>query len=491
VRPASVCLLLATLLSLLLPPALGTAENIAELKPQVDRLVQPLVDSGTVVGLVVGLNRQGETAAWGYGKAACNADRAPDGRTLFEIGSVTKVFTALALADMVDKKEVRLEDPVAALLPESVKVPMRDDRPVRLVDLATHTSGLARVPPNLLPQIAKNPDNPFAAYTIEQLHEALSSGSLATTPGARYAYSNWGMGLLGHALARRAGTTYEELIDQRICKPLGLTDTRITLSEPLRERFAQGHDVDGRPLSAWDFPTLPGAGALRSTADDLLRLVSANLGLDPCPLAPAIELSHQPRHEFAKDAEGIALGWHLHVKEQIYWHNGQTGGFHSFVGFQKANKTGVVVLSNTAGGITDQLALQLLKLLRGQPVEPIKVRMPVRLDPASLDRYVGNYEAYPGLSLNVFRDGDRLLVQLTHQPAFGIYAESETEFYYRAVDARITFVKHEDGTFHKLVIHQNGIDLPAWKGGIAFQLGKGLLKALSGPKKPEEKESPK
>jgi CubicO group peptidase (beta-lactamase class C family) len=473
-----------TILLLLLAAVPGRAGEVADLKPQVDRLVQPLLDSRTVVGLVVGLSREGKTAVWGYGKTACNSDQTPDGQTVFEIGSVTKVFTALTLADMVQEGRVGLDDPVSSLLPETVHVPTRNDRVITLLDLATHTSGLPRIPQNLLLQIAQRPGNPYAAYTVEQLYEGLAATSLASKPGERYAYSNLGMALLGHALARRAGVSYEAAVHEQICKPLGMNDTQITLAAPLRSRFAQGHNLDCRPVSAWDFPTLPGAGAMRSTVNDLLRFVAANLGLYPTRLAAAIEATHVPRHK-ANDSLSIALAWHLDTKKGTVWHNGETGGFHSFVSFQKDRKVGVVVLCNTVGGAADKLGEQAMSVLLGEKVEPLKLRTPVRLDPATLDQYVGTYQAITGLDLAVFRDGDRLLVQATGQQALGIYPESETEFFYRAVDARITFVKDQAGKVTKLVLHQHGLDFPAWKGGIGFRLGTGLLKALRG--QPENK----
>lgn len=473
-----------TIVLLLLAAAPGRAGEVADLKPEVDRRVRSLLDSGTVVGLVVGLNREGKTAVWGYGKTAYNSGQAPDGQTVFEIGSVTKVFTALTLADMVQEKLVRLDDPLSSFLPETVHVPTRNDRTITLLDLATHTSGLPRIPQNLLPQLAQRPGNPYAAYTVEQLYEGLAATSLASTPGERYAYSNLGMALLGHALARRAGTSYEALVQERICKPLGMNDTWITLSEPLRARFAQGHNLDCRPVPAWDLPTFSGAGAMHSTVNDLLRFVAANLGLYPNRLAAAIEATHVPRHK-VNDSLSIALAWHLNTKRSTIEHTGETGGFHSFVGFQKDRKVGVVILCNTAGGVPDKLGEQLLSLLLGEKVEPLKLRTPVRLDPATLDQYVGAYQSVTGLDVAVFRDGDRLLAQLIGQPAWGIYPESETEFFYRVVDARITFVKNPEGKVTKLVLHQHGLDISAWKGGIGLQLGTGLLKALRG--KPENK----
>ena len=199
-----------------------------------------------------------------------------NGDTIFEIGSATKVFTSLLLADMVQRGEVALNDPVAKFLPAGVSVPERNGRQITLVDLATHTSGLPRLPANLNP---KDPNNPYADYTPEQLYQFLSSYQLPRDIGAQYEYSNLGGGLLGFALARRAGMSYEALVKSRICDPLGMKDTGITLTPEMKARFAVGHDQGLARVENWDLPTLAGAGALRSTANDLLAFVSANIGL--------------------------------------------------------------------------------------------------------------------------------------------------------------------------------------------------------------------
>src|ERR1700728_3129984 len=164
--------------------------------------------------------------------------RTLDGDTLFEIGSITKVFTALLAADMAQRDELRLDDPIAKYLPTNVKVPERHGRQITLIDLATHTSGLPRMPENFHP---KDPNNPYADYSVDALYSFLSSYELRRDIGAKYVYSNLGFGLLGLGLAQRAGTDYEQLVVTRICNPLGMESTRITLSQPLRQRFAAGH----------------------------------------------------------------------------------------------------------------------------------------------------------------------------------------------------------------------------------------------------------
>ncbi len=363
----------ALLVAALWAAPLAVAGEGTKLKPKVDVLAQPLIDGGTLMGLVVGIVDGDKTHVFGYGKVSREADRAPDRNTVFEIGSVTKVFTALLLAEMAERKLVGLEDPVDKLLPDSVAVPQRDERAITLLDLATHTSGLPRLPDNLMPLIRKKPQNPYADYTVKQLYEFLAKHSLARKPGTQYAYSNLGMGLLGHALARRAGTSYQSLVVQRICLPLGMKETRIELSDDLRSRLARGHDRRGDPVPNWDIPTLAGAGALRSTGSDLLKFLRANIGLGNSRLSTAIATTHRPRQQIGKSAGKIALGWHIRAGEKILWHNGQTGGYHSFVAFQKNRKIAVVVLSNSAVGIVDQLGLRLMKLLSGESVEPLEV----------------------------------------------------------------------------------------------------------------------
>jgi Beta-lactamase class C and other penicillin binding proteins len=172
---------------------------------------------------------------------AVDDKRPVDGDTIFEIGSATKVFTSLLLADAVKRGEVALTDPVAKYLPAEVKVPERAGRKITLVDLATHTSGLPSVPSNLAP---KNPANPYAGYTVQQLYDFLSTYQLSRDIGAQYDYSNLGVGLLDNALSRRAGVDYETLVQTRITRPLGMKSTSIALSEEQKRRLASGHGGD-------------------------------------------------------------------------------------------------------------------------------------------------------------------------------------------------------------------------------------------------------
>ena len=224
---------------------------------------------------------------------------------MFEIGSVTKVFTALLLADMVRRGEVALDDPVAKYLPAEVKVPTRAGRSITLLDLATHTSALPRLPDNFQP---KDPTNPYADYSVEQLYQFISSYQLTRDIGATFEYSNLGAGLLGHALARRAAMDYETLMRSRVLAPLGMSSTAIALSPELQSRLTAGHDAQLRTVPNWDLPTLAGAGALRSTANDLLAFLAV-LGQSESSLASAMTATLTVRRPVGAAGSDIALGW--------------------------------------------------------------------------------------------------------------------------------------------------------------------------------------
>jgi D-alanyl-D-alanine-carboxypeptidase/D-alanyl-D-alanine-endopeptidase len=190
------------------------------------------------VGIVVGVIGPDGRKIIAAGSMGMNDPRPLDGDTLFEAGSITKAFTSLLLAEMVERGEVALDDPVAKYLPAAVKVPTRNGKPITLQDLSRHRSALPRMPSNFNP---KNPVNPYVDYPVQRLYEFLSGHELRRDIGAEYEYSNLGAGLLGHALARRAGLSYEGLLQQRVLRPLGMASTGIALTPALKARSAGAH----------------------------------------------------------------------------------------------------------------------------------------------------------------------------------------------------------------------------------------------------------
>lgn len=312
------------------------------------------------VGIVVGVIGPEGRRLVSYGHLAKNDPRLLDGDTIFEIGSTTKVFTSLLLAEMVKRGQVALDDPVAKYLPPSVQMPERNGRTITLVDLATHTSGLPRLPSNM--GVADR-TNPYADYTVDQLYDFLSKHQLTRDIGSRYEYSNLGGGLLGHVLACRAAKDYEMLVGEKICAPLGMKITAITLTPEMNARFAVGHNAALRPVKNWDLPTLAGAGALRSSVNDMLNFLAANLGYTNSPLDQAMSAMLKTRRPTGVEGLEAALGWHILTSggREIVWHNGGTGGYRSFIGFDLKGRIGVVALSNTFTNIgVDDIGLQIL-----------------------------------------------------------------------------------------------------------------------------------
>jgi serine-type D-Ala-D-Ala carboxypeptidase/endopeptidase len=428
---------------------------------QVKSILQDRIDRAKrSLGIVVGLVDEKGARVITYGKASQDGHLALDGNSVFEIGSVTKVFTATLLADMVERGEVSLNDPISKYLPRTVKTPTRDGKEITLFDLATQTSGLPRLPANFAP---KNPQNPYADYSVDQMYAFLSGYSLTRGIGEKYEYSNFGVGLLGHILALRAGTDYETLVRKRICQPLQMSDTKIKLTPEMLARMTTGHNQALKPVANWDLPTLAGAGALRSTVNDMLKFVAANLGLTKSPLLVAMQKAQQSQRETGQTDLSIGLNWHILKKfdSEMIWHNGGTAGYHSFIALDRKNHRGVVVLSNSANDIDDigrHLLVSQYPLAR---LEPPKEHKAIQLDPKVFDAYTGEYQVVPGVSLVFTREGDKLFMQPTGQSKVEIFPESETEFFLTVADVQVTFVKDDKGQVNEAIFNQNGRKLTA------------------------------
>jgi serine-type D-Ala-D-Ala carboxypeptidase/endopeptidase len=321
---------------------------------------------GTGVGAVIGVIQHGTRRILTYGAAK------PD--SIFEIGSITKTFTGLILAQMVEQGRVKLDEPVRELLPPGT-VAKPNGPEITLLDLATQHSGLPRMPDNFHPA---DPQNPYADYNAADLYAYIAKHGVAKSADAGFLYSNLGFGLLGQALANCAKTSYPELLRTELTEPLRLNDTTVTLSSEQQKRFIEGHLAGPgyRPAHAWDLDALAGAGAIRSTASDLLTYLEANLHpKQALQLAGAIEMSHELRAD-AMVGMRIALAWLYKPQEGAYWHNGGTGGYSAFALFNPKLDYGIAVLVNMApspaNSLADTLALHVDARLNGQKAITIR-----------------------------------------------------------------------------------------------------------------------
>jgi serine-type D-Ala-D-Ala carboxypeptidase/endopeptidase len=412
--------------------------NTGLLPERVESAARERIAAGTYQTLVFGVVDGDKSEVVAFGKL--DGGEAPHGDTVYEIGSITKTFTATLLAQAVLAGRVTLDTPVAQLLPD-FKIPSGSGKEITLGQLAMHRSGLPREA------------GPLVHYDAAKLKTFLAGFELPRDPDTSYEYSNLGFGLLGYALALLDHTTYGALTDREILKPLGMTMSSIGLTEAMRAHLAPGHDGSGTAVNNYDPPDAQaGAGAIRSTANDMLRYLKANMGIDQSPLAAAMKFAQQPRAKIDETAR-MGLAWGTTGKG-IVNHGGGTAGYRSFLGFTEDGRRGVVILTNTALDVFFDLGVATLDL--NAPLVP--TYKAIVLPSASLDDYVGTYRLADKLLLTVFRLTGELFAQATGQVAFAILPFAPNEFFAKGTGTGISmsFTRDPNGLVNGLVLHQNG-----------------------------------
>jgi serine-type D-Ala-D-Ala carboxypeptidase/endopeptidase len=408
--------------------------------------IKERVENGEYPGIAIALIDKNGVEYYNLGVRSLKGKEPVNEHSVFEIGSITKTFTGTLLADAVLKGKMKLEDSLQKYLPAGIKAPRRNGEFITLVHLANHTSSLPRMPDNFRPA---NPKNPFADYTEQQLYDFLNNYQLTRDIGSQYEYSNYAQGLLGHTLAKASALSYEELMVSVVAKPLNMQDTRVTMNENMN--LAVGHAGE-TAVENWDFIAFAGAGAIRSTAADMVKYLQANMGLTKTKLYPALELA-QKHSRVEGNVPMVGLGWHSQVidDQEIIWHNGGTGGYRTFVGFVKGLSKGVVVLANSTVSV-DDIGRHLLV-----SASPLKAtQKTITVDDNVLEGYVGKYELTPGFVLTVSRTGNQLKVQATGQPELPVYAKAVNVFYYKAVEAQLTFNVSGEDKLKTVTLEQGG-----------------------------------
>lgn len=428
--------------------ATACAATDAPLLPsRIDTAARQYVEAGEYPVIVIGVVDGDHSAVYAYGKL--DNGQKPDGATPFEIGSVTKTFTATLLAQQVVAGKLKLDQPVSSLLP-GFTIPSRDDKQITLGNLASQNSGLPRMPGNFQ---SANSKDPYADYGADKMKAFLAAYTLPRDPGARYEYSNLGVGLLGYALGVQASTDYQTLVQRQIFQPLGMSHSTTDLDAAIRAGLAPGHDSGGQSTSNWHLDALAGAGAIVSTADDMLRFLKANMGITKTDLYPAMQLAQKPASAGPRPNDMIGLVWMTaHTAGgDVVWHNGGTGGYASYVGFTADRKHGVVVLTNKAASVDN---LGQATLLSGVALDPVRKQLP--MSEQQLDEYAGGYELQPGFVISVFRNGDQLMAQATGQNAFPVFPSAKDEFFAKIAGISMSFKRDDKGKINSLVLHQNG-----------------------------------
>jgi D-alanyl-D-alanine-carboxypeptidase/D-alanyl-D-alanine-endopeptidase len=381
--------------------------------------------------------------ATAYYCADPNSQRPYDEHTAFEIGSVTKTMTAALLAEFIARGEVALSDPIAKLLPPGTPVPSFNGREIAIADIVTHTSGLPAVPATYRP---RDVDNPYAGASERDLLGALAATRLTREPGSKWEYSNFAVIVLSYALARRSGKDYETLLRERLLVPLGMNETYVARRPP-QVRLAEGRLPNGMPAVPWDFhPDMAGVGGVRATLPDMLRYLEGQLGMRESAITPALA---QTQEQVANvDGHRMGMNWNLSFRNghTHISHGGGTGGYSSFVGFDRAAKRAVVLLSDTAltatGGL-ESLGSHLLdpSILAGAP------HVVAAADAKLIDALVGKYRLQGGLGVELRHTAGHLTIQADGQPEFEMGYDSAGDFYPLKFDALLRPKRKADGAY--------------------------------------------
>jgi serine-type D-Ala-D-Ala carboxypeptidase/endopeptidase len=356
-------------------------QTTATLPKEVVKSIEKRIKLGLNPSIVIGIIDKDGTHFFNFGKKS-DYGSAADEHTIYEIGSITKTFTAILLAQQAIDGKLKIDDPIKNYLPSQVKVPQRGTKEITFGNLSDHTSGLPREPDNL-----SFSSNPKANYSVDSMYSFLSRCELKRDVGSAYEYSNLAHGLLGEILSLNRGITYEVLMIQTIATPLGMKETKITFDEEMKKNMAIGYSY-GFEVENWHTRyAMSGCGGIRSSTYDMLKFLAANMGLTPTPLQSAMNKTHEVRHnksEAAGWAYGlsnmrIGLGWEIcnGKKGDVILHDGGAPGYLAFAGFVKEIGKGVVVLTNSRQGDISDIGLHLLD--PGFKLWPVKPNIALEL----------------------------------------------------------------------------------------------------------------
>ncbi len=429
-------------------------------KQWVEAAASPLVEQRMVDGLSIGYI-EGDGFGIVHLGSAGEAGKKADNSTVYEIGSLSKLFTGLLLADAALRDEINIYATAEAANPAGIKLPLRDGRSIKWIDLSTHRSGLPRLSGNLA---ATDSSNPYRDYDSKKAAEFLQTYQLPRQPGKAQEYSNFGASVLGYLVAAKAGKSYDELLQERIAGPLKMADCTVSLSDDQKKRFATPHDKYGSATAPWEFADLPGAGGIHATLRDMMRFAKAQLEPPSGPIGEAIELAWKQHTEADETGPAMGLGWLIAGDGQTRLHNGQTGGTTSALFINRKLKCAVVILCNTSvkNEEIDKLALQLVMKAAGvEPPQAPKedaddVPEGLAIDEKLRRRLVGRYQLTPDFIFTVTDDDGRLMVGITNQETQEVFPDSPTRWSYRGIDATLEFKLPKTGVARSLILHQNG-----------------------------------
>lgn len=413
---------------------------------RMQQIIQASVDNKAFMGTVL-VAKDGKTIInQGYGSADLewNIPNTPSAK--FRLGSLTKQFTAASILLLEERGKLKVEDPVSKYIPAAPAAWSK----ITIYNLLTHTSGI--------PSFTSFPDYATTEWkdtTPTELVARFRDKPLDFEPGAKFSYSNSGYVLLGYLIEKISGQTYADFLQQNIFTPLNMTDTGIDSNAAIIPQRAQGYTPSKQGIhhSGYISMTIPlSAGAIYSTTGDLLKWEQALYGGKLLTPASLTKMTTPFKSDYAFGLSVRTVDGH-----KLITHNGGIEGFNTSLNYYPDDKLVVVVLSNLNGNAPDQIANNLGKVALGQTVTLPSERKEVSVSSTILADYAGTYQMNPNLNNVIAVKDGHLTTKLGQQPEIDLFAESDTRFFLKVVDAEIEFFR--DPTTHavtRLVIYQNG-----------------------------------
>ncbi len=422
----------------------------------VEQQVGPAVDAKLFPGAMIGIYKDGETSFFPIGTLNFDQDESPNEDTLYEIGSISKVFTGVLFTDSIRRGEIERDTLVNDLLPDGFEVQSKDGEELRLWHLTSHTSGWPTAPSNLAPT---DGENPFFGYTQEMMFEAVNSMELQRAPGTEFEYSNFAVGLLGTLVSLNVDGEYESLVIERILEPLGIEDFTIDLNDEQRTRLAPA-TAAGRVTKSWGKtgPMDP-AGMWITSAPSLLKFAIANIDDEQSEINESLSMARETLFEISEHGK-MCYGWLRSADQSTYWHNGMTGGYTSYMATNPKHDVAIVLLTNGVAMETTMIGEKLIQAVMGMNPDPVSFDDIELLDESYSDQLVGTYHSAMGFDMIVSVNNGRLFAQITGQQTLELSKVGESRFKYKLVEAELEFTIDEDTkSASKVTLYQNGMEI--------------------------------
>jgi len=435
-----------------LAPILSYAMTDAE----IENIMKKCVDEGHTPGMVIATIDENGTKFYKYGHMAVDDPTPIDENAVFETGSISKIFTSLLFTEMVKNGDVKFDDPINMYLPEGMKLPEYNGKKITLGHLATHRAGFDYMPENF---IMSDMYNPFYEYTEEYLYDFLSNYKLPYEPGTKYRYSNVCVGLLSHILSLITHQEFEDLVFDRLLKPMEMDSTKVFLTEDMKSRFAKAH-IRNKIVPHWDINVFQGGGGLHSTAKDLARFIEANLGFYKTDVYPILQEAIKTRHPQDFPYLDVGHEWNIsyQYKPEIVFHGGATGGHQLFIGFCPETKKGVVVCSNSCSYIYD-----IGKNILNKKWYLKEFRQQSIIVPMMLYKFIGDYKNIDDgstCSIHMKSQGhlSMLMLKWGYYPQIPMYPSTEKDFFLKVKPVEINFELNEenDNLIELMKVNYNG-----------------------------------